>query len=75
MPNFTDASDVVMHNKENDGNRLIFPITRYQNLLGAPTHVKSLSTLIGAPFLLLETETVSMTEEELYELSDEFGRG
>lgn len=64
-----NASDVLLHSKDSDKTeRIIFPITRYQNIIGMPTIISSDKTIVdsnGASFLLLQTDTVSIDEDEL----------
>lgn len=64
-----NASDVLLHSKDSDKTeRIIFPITRQQNIIGMPTIISSDKTIVdsnGAAFLLLQTDTVSIDEDEL----------
>ena len=63
------ASDVLMHAKTSDKNeKVIFPFTKYNNVLSAPNIVEDVSASYGAPFLLLVTDKVTMDEEEMYKL-------
>ena len=63
------ASDVLLHAKDSDrSERVIFPITRYDNVLSSPKMVEDVNTSFGAPFLLLQTEEVELTEDEIYNL-------
>lgn len=63
------ASDVLLHAKESDrSERVIFPITRYDNILSSPKMVSDVETSYGAPFLLLQTDEVEIDEDELYNL-------
>lgn len=60
-----NASDVIMHVKDaNDEERVMFPVTRYQNLMSAPSIVKDGDDTPGAPYHLLEMdeEEVDITE-------------
>lgn len=74
-----NASDVLLHSKDSDKTeRIIFPITRQQNIIGAPIFLsanKKISQSLGASFLLVQTDTVSVDENILnqitnYRLSD-----
>lgn len=70
MPNLNDmkvlplsGSDILMHQKDtNETERIVFPITRYRNLLSAPSVVTDSDEIYGAPFHLLEMED---EEEEM----------
>lgn len=51
------GSDVLMHSKDgNDTERIVFPYTRYRNILSAPRVVVDSDEVYGAPFHLLEME-------------------
>ena len=51
------GSDVLMHSKDhNDTERIVFPFTRYANVLSAPRVVTDSDETYGAPFHLLEME-------------------
>ena len=53
----------LIHIKDANGEEIIlFPYTRYDNILGAPKVVKNTddATSIGAPFILVETDTVDV---------------
>lgn len=67
------ASDILLHSKDSDRTeRVIFPITRYDNIIAAPRFL-NLGMDIGdshsAPFALLQTDTVSIDESELEALT------
>ena len=63
------GSDVLLHAKDSDrSERVIFPITRYDNILSSPKMVSDVETSYGAPFLLLQTDEVEIDEDELYNL-------
>ena len=63
------ASDILLRAKDSDKTeRIIFPITRYENILTAPKMTTQVSTSFGAPFLLLKQSSVLVDEDELYEL-------
>ena len=57
------GSDVLMHDKDSaDTERIVFPYTRYRNVLSAPSVVSDADEIYGAPFHLLEIED---EEEEM----------
>lgn len=63
------VSDVLLHDKNTDRTeRVIMPITRYKNVLNAPALVTSAQSLKGAPFLLLQTGTDTLSTAELRKL-------
>lgn len=69
-----NASDVLLHSKDSDKTeRIIFPVTRHQNIIGAP-NVLSLDQKIhesyGSVFLLLQTDIVSIDEDKLNEITN-----
>lgn len=60
------VSDVLLHHKNTDRTeRVVLPITRYKNVLNAPKVVKEGNQVLGAPFALLQTETETLTTEEI----------
>ena len=60
------VSDTLMHIKDSDKTeRVILPITRYGNVLNAPKVVGDVTTVMGAPFVLLETSTETLTTAEI----------
>ena len=69
-----NASDVILHSKDSDKTeRIIFPVTRQQNIIGAPTIIsldKKINEGHGASFLLLQTDTVSLDENALNEITN-----
>ena len=71
MPSVTNFSNVVLtdlliHGKMDDGSETImFPITRYDNIMGSPKIVSDLSTFSGAPFFFYSTDTVEINDDEL----------
>ena len=69
--NFPEASDVVLHAKDSDTTeRIIFPITRYSNIMHAPKMINSVTGPVAAPFLLLKETMVEIEEEELHKLTN-----
>lgn len=66
MKKYPDGCDVVLHHKDERGiERIIFPVTRYNDILNAPKLVDDVSTSIGAPFLLYQTDTVTISEDTI----------
>lgn len=64
------VSDVLLHDKDSDRTeRVVMPITRYKNVLNAPNVVNTTNELRGAPFLLLATETETLSIEQIRRLS------
>lgn len=56
----------LQHNKTGTGEDvIIFPITRYENVLGAPKLVTDINSFPGAPFFLYQTDTVDVDESVL----------
>lgn len=63
------VSDVLLHDKTSDRTeRVILPVTRYQNVLNAPTLVTNGNNVKGAPFLLLQTGTDVLSTQDLRKL-------
>ena len=65
------GSDILMHNKDtSETERIVFPITRYRNILSAPSVVTDSDEIYGAPFHLLkmEDEEEEMTVSEIRKL-------
>ena len=63
------ASVTLLHGKESDlTERIIFPVTQYNAILSAPRLVQSSADSPGAPFMLMEYDTVKMDDEEIYKL-------
>lgn len=69
-----NASDVLLHSKDSDKtHRIIFPVTRQQNIIGAPSFLnltKRIKDAHGANIILLQTDTVSMDEDLLNEITN-----
>lgn len=64
------VSDVLLHDKNSDRTeRVILPITRYDNVLNAPKIVNNGNSLKGAPFLLLKTGTETLSAADLRKLA------
>jgi hypothetical protein len=63
------VTDILMHGHDSDRTeRVLMPITRYGAILNAPSVVQEDITTYGAPFHLLETDTVVLNEEEIRNL-------
>lgn len=67
------VSDVLLHMKETDNccngdERVILPITRYDNVMSAPNVVSSPTEVAGAPFLLLRTGADALSVEDIRKL-------
>lgn len=65
----TRMNDVLLHIKDRNTNSIMddfigFPITKYDNVLGRPRVVSTLSNVYGAAFLFYETQEVTLSEEE-----------
>lgn len=67
IPN--SVTDTLMHGKDSDRTeRILLPITRYNNVMNSPNVVTEDIETKGAPFHLLETSTVLLTEDEIRSL-------
>lgn len=63
------VTDIMMHGHDSDKTeRIIFPITRYYNILNAPTVTGEDINTYGAPFHLLEYDSVDLSEGEIRRL-------
>jgi hypothetical protein len=60
--------DVLLHTRESDKDKTIFPFTRYACVLNKPDLVSDVFEAPGAPFVLYTNESVEMTEDELREM-------
>lgn len=59
-------TDQLMHGKADGGEEVIlFPITRYENILGSPKIVTDLDAFVGAPFFFYGTDTVEVDDDAL----------
>ena len=68
VTNFSNVtlSDILIHDKMSDGTETImFPITRYDNIMGSPKIVSDLTTFHGAPFFFYAADTVEINDDEL----------
>ena len=53
--------DHLIHDRLSDGSEVIlFPITRYEALMGAPKVVEDMETFHGAPFFFYQTDEVDV---------------
>lgn len=65
----TSVSDVLLHTKDTDRTeRVIMPITRYQNVLSSPNIVTDVDEVPGAPFHLLITDSEELTAADIRKL-------
>lgn len=65
----TAVSDTLLHEQDSDRTeRVILPITRYRNVLNAPTLVTDGNAVKGAPFLLLAMDSETIDTSQLREL-------
>ena len=66
---FPTASDTLLRAKDSDGSEIIiFPITRYGDVLNSPKVTSDIDSAHDAPFILLKENTEEVDEEELHEL-------
>ena len=57
-------TDQLMHGKTDGGEEVIlFPITRYENVLGSPKVVDDLDSFVGAPFFFYQADEVEVADE------------
>lgn len=58
--------DNLLHGKTSKGEEtIVFPITRYQNILGSPNMISSVENYHGSPFVLYNTDNVDVPLETL----------
>lgn len=70
------ASDVLLHPKTMDKvERVAFPFTRYGNVIHAPQIITDKFERHGAPFYILRTGTVTMTEDEIRKMCGNILKG
>lgn len=63
------GSDVLLHPKTQDKvERVAFPITRYGNIIHAPNVVTKKIERHGAPFHILKTGTVELSEADIIKM-------
>ena len=71
-PDFKGYSDIVMHSKELvDGvneERIVFPITRYDNVLNAPKVTDDPSKAENSEFILMTSEESEVDSNTIYDL-------
>ena len=59
-------ADILIHGKPSDREEILgFPITRYDNIVGAPAVVTPDTLKGSAPFQLLKTDTVDISIETI----------
>lgn len=74
MANLSDGnySDVILHSKtiedEVETREVIFPITRYANILNAPVVVSEPSSANNPDFLLVKTGTEDIPDETVFSM-------
>ena len=70
-PEKITASDIILHSKDgNDRERIIFPVTRYDNVFSAPRVVNDISKTCGAPFSLLILNKVELDDDVVASLME-----
>lgn len=58
--------DNLLHGKTSTGEEcIVFPITRYENVLGSPKMISSIDELHGSPFVLYNTDDVDVDIDTL----------
>ena len=63
------VSDILLHDKNSDNTeKVILPITRYDNVLNAPNLVTNSNAVKGAPFLIYSTDTETLSTSEIRKL-------
>ena len=63
------VSDILLHDKDSDNTeKVILPITRYDNVLNAPKVVTNCNAVAGAPFVLYSTESESLSTSDIRKL-------
>ena len=73
-PNTTALSDYLcydhlIHVQLSDGTEtILFPITRYDTLLGSPKVVTDMNTFNGAPFFFYQTDEVDVDRATLEQM-------
>lgn len=65
------VSDTLLHEKDSDRTeRVILPITRYKNVLNAPTVVTNPSSVKGAPFVIYTTGEETLNTAQIRKLTE-----
>lgn len=71
-PEFKGYSDILMHSKETvngiDEERIVFPITRYDNVLNAPHLTDDPKKSENSEFILLTTSESELPADDVYNL-------
>ena len=63
------VTDTLLHTKVSENEeRVILPFTRYANVMNAPRVVKDGKDALGAPYAFLETDTETLTTEQIRSL-------
>ena len=64
------VTDILMHGKDSDAvERVLLPITRYGAVMNAPNLVTEEIETNGAPFHLLVTDTIILTDYEIRKIT------
>lgn len=64
------VTDILMHGKDSDAvERVLLPITRYGAVMNAPNLVTEEIETNGAPFHLLVTDTIILTDDEIRKIT------
>lgn len=66
---FPNASDVILrHKDDHNAESIIFPVTRYANIMNSPKMISNISDAKNAPFVLLQTDSIQLTNNEINSL-------
>lgn len=66
---FPNASDVILRHKDDHNvESIIFPVTRYANVMNSPKVISNISDAKNAPYVLLQTDSVQLTNNEINSL-------
>lgn len=64
------VTDILMHGKDSDAvERVLLPITRYGAVMNAPNLVTEEIETNGAPFHLLVTDTITLTDDDIRKIT------
>jgi hypothetical protein len=64
------VTDILIHGKDSDAvERVLLPITRYGAVMNAPNLVTEEIETNGAPFHLLVTDTIILTDDEIRKIT------
>ena len=60
------SADTILHGKDTDlTERLIFPVTRYSNIINAPQIFDDIRYIYNAPFGYLQSGSEELTYEQI----------